>query len=62
MAEASDSGTDRPLPDLSGASLRDLAERVRLPSGDRSALAAALRRLRDQDDTVPAVLMHQDDP
>jgi hypothetical protein len=60
VAEAKYRDTDRPLPDLSGARLRDLAERVRLPPEDRTALAAALRRMRDQDDSVPAVLMHQD--
>jgi hypothetical protein len=60
VAEASDHHTDLPLPDLTGASLRDLAERVQLPPEDQGALAAALKRMREHDDTVPAVLMHQD--
>lgn len=62
MAEANHPDSGLPLPDLTGTSLRALAERVRLPARDRGALAAALRRMRDHDDTVPAVLMHQDAP
>jgi hypothetical protein len=61
MEAAPDNGSLSML-DLNGLSLRALAERVRLPAQDRSALAAALARLRSHDETIPAVLTHNERP
>lgn len=51
-----------PLPDLSGLSLRALATAASLPPEDRGALAEALRRLREADESTPSLLSHDDTP
>lgn len=62
MSAFTELGVPPPQAGFPGPGLRALADAALLDPDDRGALAEALRRLREEDDSTPAVLSHDDTP